>query len=120
MQPPALSQGRQASQAANPSATIAVSRSAGGRDALRAYRVVVDGRPVARLRRGQLRVVAVSAGRHRLYVRLDWWLRCPEVEVEVRPGERAEFVCSARGGAVEGGFLVESDPRHYLELVRTR
>ena len=101
-------------------ATIIVWRSEGGRDALRAYRVVVDGRAAARLRRGQGRAIAVSPGRHRLFVRLDWWLLCPEVEVELGPGERAEFVCSARGGAVEGGFLVESDPRHYLELTRTR
>jgi hypothetical protein len=112
--------GRQASQDPTPGATITVSRSKGRRNALRAYRVVVDGKAVARLRRGQMQVIAVGPGRHRLHARLDWWLRCPEVAVELGPGERAEFVCSARGGALEGGFLVESAPGRYLEFTRAR
>jgi hypothetical protein len=101
-----------------PTATITVARPAGLRDGLRAYRVVVDGRAVARLRRGQLRTIAVSPGRHRLYVRLDWWLRCPEVEVVLAPADRADFLCRPRGGVLEAGFLVESDPGNYLELTR--
>jgi hypothetical protein len=78
MQAPTGSVGRQGLPgAASPQAMIKLSRPPRGRDGLRAYRVVVDGRPVAKLRRGRTCAIAVGPGRHRLYVRLDWWLRCP-------------------------------------------
>jgi len=101
-------------------AAITVSRPRRGRDGLRAYRVVVDGCLVTKLRRGQARTISVSPGRHRLYLRLDWWLRCPELEVELGPGASADFVCRARGSLLDGADLVDSDPRAYLDLTRTR
>jgi hypothetical protein len=103
-----------------PRATITLSRPRRGRDGLRAYRVVVDGRPVAKLRQGRTCAIPVVPGRHRLYVRLDWWLRCPEVEVNLGPRAGAEFVCRARGGVMDGIDLVESNPGAYLELLRVR
>jgi hypothetical protein len=51
---------RNPSGAAFPQATIQVSRPRRGRDGLRAYRVVVDGRPVAKLRQGRTCAVAVA------------------------------------------------------------
>jgi hypothetical protein len=104
--------------AAFPQARIQVSRPRRGRDGLRAYRVVVDGRPVAKVRRGRSCAVAVAPGRHRLYLRLDWWLRCPEVEVTLAPGASAGFLCRPRGGVMDGLELVDSDPGAYLELTR--
>jgi hypothetical protein len=108
---------RNPSGAALPQATIQVSRPR-GRDGLRAYRVVVDGRPVAKLRQGRTCAVAVAPGHHRLYLRLDWWLRCPEVEVALAPGASAGFLCRPRGGVMDGLDLVESNPGAYLELAR--
>jgi hypothetical protein len=103
-----------------PPAMIVLSRPRRGRDGLRAYRVVVDGRPVAKLRQGRTCAIPVVPGRHRLYLRLDWWLRCPEVEVNLGPRAGAEFVCRARGGIMDGIDLVESNPGAYLELLRVR
>jgi hypothetical protein len=48
---------------------------------------VVDGRVVARLRRGTSQQIEVAAGRHRLRVRTDWQ-RSPEIEVEFGPDDR--------------------------------
>jgi hypothetical protein len=96
---------------------IRLSRPPRGRDGLRAYRVV-DGRPVAKLRRGRAGAIAVGLGRHRLYVRLDWWLRCPEVEVNLAPGASVVFLCRPRGAILDSIELVDSNPRTYLELIR--
>ena len=104
----------------SPKATIRLSRPGWGRDGLRAYRVVVDGRPVARLRQGRTCTVAVDPGRHRLYVRLDWWLRCPEVEVDLASGASIGFLCQPRGGVLDSIDLTDSNPRAYLELTRIR
>lgn len=99
---------------------IKLSRPPGGRDGLRAYRVVVDGRPVAKLRRGRTCAIAVGPGRHRLYVRLDWWLRCPEVEVNLASGASGVFLCRPRGGVLDSLELVDSNPGAYLELIRNQ
>jgi hypothetical protein len=48
---------------------------------------VVDGRVVARLRRGTSQQIEVAAGRHRLRVRTDWQ-RSRVIEVEFGPDER--------------------------------
>jgi hypothetical protein len=103
--------------ATSPQATIRLSRPR-GRDVLRAYRVVVDGRPAAKLRQGKTCTVAVDAGRHRLYVRLDYWLRCPEVEVDLASGASIGFLCQPRGGVLDSIDLTNSNPRAYLELTR--
>jgi hypothetical protein len=54
----------------------------------------------AKLRQGRTCAVAVAPGHHRLYRRLDWWLRCPEVEVTLAPGASAGFLCRPRGGVM--------------------
>lgn len=119
MQAPAGSVGRQGLRwAASPQAMIKLSRPARGRDGLRGYRVVVDGRPVAKLRRGRTCSIAVGPGRHHLDVRLDWWLRCPEVEVNLEPGASVVFLCRPRGGVLDSLELVDSNPGAYLELIR--
>ena len=80
--------------------------------------MVVDGRPVNKLRQGRTCAVAVDPGRHRLYVRLDWWLRCPDVEINLGPGASVACLCRPRGGILDSIELVDSNPRAYLELIR--
>lgn len=59
---------------------------------------IVDGRVVARLRRGTSQQVEVAAGRHRLRVRTDWQ-RSREVEVEVGPDEHVTVEGSVPPGS---------------------
>ena len=44
----------------------------GGRDLLRAYRVLIDEQVVGRLRRGETGRFDVLAGRHSVRIKIDW------------------------------------------------
>ncbi|GIF75451.1 hypothetical protein [Asanoa siamensis] len=59
---------------------------------------LVDGRVVARLRRGDSQRVEVTAGRHRLRVRTDWQ-RSREVEVDLGPDEEVTVEGAVPAGA---------------------
>ncbi len=56
---------------------------------LRHIRVRVDGDLVALLRPMTAVEIAVAPGRHRVRASMDW-TTSPELEVDVRPGERVE------------------------------
>ena len=52
--------------------SISVSRDSGYVDRIRAYRVVVDGREVGRLRNGETKTFSVESGTHELRIKIDW------------------------------------------------
>jgi hypothetical protein len=99
-----------------PVATIAVRRQPGGqRDIFRAYRIVVDGKTVGKIRRGQSREVQVSPGSHTLVIAIDWG-SSPMAQVELQTGDRAAFVCEP-GGSAETALVTSLFDRHaYISL----
>jgi hypothetical protein len=54
--------------------------------------MVVDGDDVGEVRRGQLRLVHVSPGRHEVHLVIDW-ARSPSVDVDVASGETIRLEC---------------------------
>ena len=77
---------------------IRITRAPGGwRDLLRAYSILLDGRHVGRIRRGQTKEVAVEPGEHSVQLKCDW---CGSQRRVVRLGaaETAEFSCRPGGG----------------------
>ena len=76
--------------------TIRIERRGTVRDLMRAYRIVVDGTEVGRVRRGETLDVAVTPGRHVVAARIDW-TGSPDVEVTVAPGGTTRLVCEAEG-----------------------
>jgi hypothetical protein len=52
-------------------------------DMLRSYAILVDGKPVATIRRGQTIEVELPSGRHRITSMIDW-ARSNPVELEAR------------------------------------
>lgn len=64
----------------------------GSIDLFRAYHVVVDGDDVGEVRRGQLRLVHVSPGRHEVHLVIDW-ARSPSIDVDIASGETVKLVC---------------------------
>jgi len=54
-------------------ATIVLSRRRGGyRDILRSYLVTIDGKELAKIKRGQTVELPVTAGSHEVFVKIDW------------------------------------------------
>jgi hypothetical protein len=99
-------------------AVLVVSRPEPWRGSWRAVRIVLDGKKIARIRRGQRVSISLPPGRHRLQVRADL-LRSASLEFELRPGEEAAFICRVGIGVpirwLTGPAL---ERRHYLELRR--
>ena len=86
------------------------------RDVLVGYRVLVDGRPIAKLYHGQTRTVAIGPGRHQLALRAQWFLCSPPLEIDLQPGEQVNLTCRARGSLWEGIALAWGKPSRYLQL----
>jgi hypothetical protein len=63
------------------------------RDRLRAYRVRIDGNPVAKIAAGATMDFPVPSGEHRVRLTIDQFCSSREVMLQVREGELVEFTC---------------------------
>lgn len=78
-------------------AKIAIRRTSDAmRDRFRAYRIVIDGQPVAKIKRGQSHEVDVAPGPHSVQLTIDW-CTSREAYVDLRAGDRVAFVCKPSG-----------------------
>lgn len=100
----------------NGAAVLALARAAGGwRDRARAYQVVVDEEPVARIRHGGRLDLPLAAGQHRVYVKIDW-CQSQVIDVAARPGEVVRLYCAPGGSARTA--LNQSLAGGYIDLIR--
>jgi hypothetical protein len=77
-------------------AELTVSRSPQGwPDRIRRYRLLVDGKAVASLKRGQSVSVPVQPGHHRIWMRIDW---CRSRILDVELGDNERIVLTCRSG----------------------
>jgi hypothetical protein len=65
------------------------------RDRVRAYKVLIDGNTVGKVRNGETADFAVASGRHTVRLKIAW-SGSPERVVEVRPEDQTVLVASAR------------------------
>jgi hypothetical protein len=71
--------------------TIVVRRDARGyRDLLRAYRVLLDGREVGRIRRGECLTIETDPGEHEIHFAIDW-CRSPTTMLNLVDGEEVRL-----------------------------
>lgn len=76
--------------------TIRISRVAGQyADKLRAYRVVIDGTTVGKIKAGEEQSFEVDPGQHVVQLRVDW-ARSRKLEVDVVDAGEVELQCQAR------------------------
>lgn len=68
-------------------------------DRLRAYKVMVDGNEVGRIKNGETQSFPVAAGSHTLQLKIDW-ASSPDVGFDVAPGGEATFACRPKGNAM--------------------
>jgi hypothetical protein len=60
-------------------------------DVLRTYKVVIDGKTVGDIRRGETKTFDVPAGRHEIH-----WAKSRNLELDLSSGDVASLTCSAR------------------------
>lgn len=98
---------------------IKIKRDSGYADVVRGYKVMLDGKAVARVYDGQTVSVDVQPGKHQLYIKLDIW-RSNAVEFEAGSGD-IQFEC---GSPLRGWRIFLSlyyavfRPRNYIWLRR--
>lgn len=97
-------------------ATIVLSRRRGGyRDIMRSYLVIVDGKELAKIKRGQTVELPVAAGAHEVFLKIDW-CRSPTLNVDAAAGEVIKLFCEP-GGPPDMAAL--GNTGSYISLTRT-
>jgi hypothetical protein len=86
-----------------------------GSDALRRYTVVLDGRPVGRLRRGESMTVETNAGHHEVHLKIDW-VRSPVLQVDLGEDERVSVRCWPNGNFFTWPYYTTFGIRRYLGI----
>jgi hypothetical protein len=84
-------------------------------DAVRAYRIDVDGEQKAEIRRGSTEDFFVAVGTHRIRLKIDW-CGSPEIEFSVGAEETVEFDCGNNTKGFFAIYYVLFAPNDYLWL----
>jgi hypothetical protein len=84
-------------------------------DLLRAYRVVLDGEVVGRVKRGESLTVETDAGQHELHLAMDW-MRSPSVELDLAPGQEARVRCWPNASPFYSTYSVSGGRIDYIGI----
>lgn len=96
--------------------TIVISRKRGGyRDWFRGYVVMVDSKPVGKIKRGQRVELPVSHGQHELFLKIDWCIS-RSITFDMQPDAVVEFFCEPGGPAAAG--VQDMRIGQYIRLIR--
>lgn len=87
------------------------------RDGLRGYAVMIDGKQVAKVRRGQTVDVRIAPGRHEIFLQISW-CRSPSIQVDAHSGEVIKMYCQP-GGPVDSALRdTLGNANAYINLTR--
>jgi hypothetical protein len=73
-------------------AELEIVRSRGNPPILRAYRIIVDGEEVGRIKRAESRIIALRPGSHDVRLKMDW-VESDSHRVSINAGERVTLRC---------------------------
>lgn len=97
-------------------ATIQIDRASGGLvDRLRAYRVILDGHEVGKIRRGERITFDVDPGRHEIYLKIDW-CRSPTITLELAPKEETRLMCAPNANPLTLEYYITFARNRYIKL----
>ena len=72
---------------------IRIKRDSGYADRIRAYKIVLNGNVIGKIKKGQIVELDLPPGNHQLYIKIDW-CRSNSVDFET-DGSLVEFVCGS-------------------------
>jgi hypothetical protein len=87
------------------------------RDGLRKYLVMLDGKQVAKVRRGETVEIPVASGRHEIHLKIDW-CRSPSIEFDAHAGEVIKLFVEPAGPVSDGLNDVLHESGGYIDLTR--
>jgi hypothetical protein len=100
-------------------ARLDVERKAGGyTDRARAYKVLLDGTEVGRIKAGESYGADVPPGHHEVQIAIDWG-RSPVVELDLAEGESARLHCQPNANPLTVLWYTTFARKRYVALERT-
>jgi hypothetical protein len=96
---------------------ITVARGGAYVDKARAYKVMLDGTEVGRVKDGKTESFSVPAGAHELNLKVDW-ATSPTMRFDVAPGEEVRFACRPAGNPFTALLYSLFARKKYLKLER--
>jgi hypothetical protein len=84
-------------------------------DRLRRYKVLLDGRQVSLIGRGERIVLPVEPGEHTLQLAIDW-ATSPPVALRVEVGEEVGMRCASNASPLTVLYWITFGRRRYLRL----
>lgn len=101
-------------------ARITVARKPGGYvDRARAYKVLIDGQEVGKLKAGESHMAEVPPGSHEVQMKVDW-ASSPAIGFDLGPGAEARLECAAgSNNPFVAALRTFVSPKRYLSLERT-
>jgi hypothetical protein len=79
------------------------------KDRLRAYKVVVDGRVVGKIKRGETKSFELEPGQHEVYAKIDW-TQSQTLRIDVGAGDKVDLTVSNNTTFIPGA----NDSRPWL------
>jgi hypothetical protein len=93
---------------------IHVERDKRGRvDRVRAYRVMLDGNEVGRVKRGETLTVTATPGQHELHFAIDW-CRSAYQDLELADGETVTVRCWSNARPYSSIFYITFGRKNYI------
>jgi hypothetical protein len=87
------------------SSSIVVSRDRRGwRDRARSYGIVIDGKQVAKIKRGQRIELPIASGWHEILMRINWG-DSQSIQLDVLPGESIQLFCTTGSSQLGTGYI---------------
>lgn len=96
---------------------VARRRTVGIRDSLRGYKIVIDGRPAGKVKRGQTAELPAPPGQHDMRLQIGRWAS-RSVIIDASAGEVIRLTCEPDGPDAQPYRRTEDNRRVYISLTR--
>jgi hypothetical protein len=94
---------------------LTIARDSAYVDRARAYKIMVDGKEVGRIKNNTSQTISVPGGSHELFLKVDW-ATSPTLTFEVNAGEEVRYVCRPTANAFLAVLYSFFNRRNYLTL----
>lgn len=94
---------------------VTIARASAYVDRARAYKIMIDGHEVGRIKNDTSQTLSVPAGSHELFLKVDW-ATSPPLTVDVSPGQEVRYVCRPTANAFLAVLYSFFNRKNYLTL----
>ena len=98
-------------------ATLVLSRTKAYVDKVRAYRILLDGQEIGRIKEGTEEKLMIPSGSHELQLKIDWSMS-PPAHFDAAEGETVTFTCKPRPNALTALWYATAARKKYIDLTR--